>query len=261
VRDNMALESQALILEAFNGNGDLGALLTPDHSFLNKDLADYYGISAPGLGTSFASVPYAGTGRDPGLLATGAILNGYARPGTDSPTQRGHMIRSRMLCQNVPPPPANVDTMFKPSATAETTRQHFVNEHSVAGCAACHQTMDWIGFAFDSYDGFGRHRTTDNGLPIDATATIFGDPAGKDDKLTGLSGPGGLSTFLAQSDDVRRCMMRYWAYYAYGSSSWSQDTCTYDGIYREAASGAFALKSVLMAIIHAPNFTSRVQDR
>jgi hypothetical protein len=261
MRDNMALESQNLILEAFNGNRDLGALLTADHTFLNKDLADYYGISAPGLGTSFMSVPLAGTGRDPGLLATGTILNGYARPGTDSPTQRGHMIRSRMLCQDVPPPPANVDTMFKPSATTETTRQHFVNEHSVSGCASCHKMMDWIGFAFEGYDGFGRHRTTDNGLPVDVTATIFGDPTGKDANLTGLSGPGSLSEYLAQSDDVRRCMMRYWTYYAYGSSSWAEDGCTYDAVYKEASSGAFALKNVLMAIIHAPNFTSRVQDR
>ena len=45
---------------------------------------------------------YAGlTTRDPGLLATGTILNGYARPDTDSPTQRGHLIRSRLLCQNI----------------------------------------------------------------------------------------------------------------------------------------------------------------
>ena len=260
MRANMATESQQLVLETFNGGGSLGAVLTADHSFLNKDLADYYGISAAGLGTSFTSVPYAGTGRDPGLLATGTILNGYARPDTDSPTQRGHMVRSRMLCQDIPPPPPNVDTMFKPSATVETTRQHFVNEHSVGACASCHQLMDWIGFAFESYDGFGRHRTTDNGLPVDDTATIFGDPEGKDDKVTGLAGPGSLSAYLAQSDDVQRCMMRYWTYYAYGSSSWSQDACTYDAIYQEASSGGFALKSVLMAIIHAPSFMSRVQD-
>jgi hypothetical protein len=56
-------------------------------------------------------------------------------------------------------------------------------------------------------------------------------------------------------------MMRYWTYYAYGASSWDQDACTYDAVYKEASSGGFALKNVLMAIIHAPNFTSRVQDR
>ena len=55
--------------------------------------------------------------------------------------------------------------------------------------------------------------------------------------------------------------MRYWAYFAYGASSWSQDACTYDAIYQEASSNSFSLKSTLMAIIHAKNFTQRVQDQ
>ncbi len=56
-------------------------------------------------------------------------------------------------------------------------------------------------------------------------------------------------------------MLRYWSYFAYGSTSWAQDACTYDGIYAEASQGSFALKSALMAIIHAPNFTTRVKDQ
>jgi hypothetical protein len=56
-------------------------------------------------------------------------------------------------------------------------------------------------------------------------------------------------------------MQRYWTYYAYGASTWSQDACTYDGIYQEASSNSFGLKATLMAIIHAKNFTQRVQDQ
>jgi hypothetical protein len=263
LRDDMANESKSLIAEAFNGNGSFGSLLTADHTFLNAELANFYGVSAAGLGTDFKSVPLgASSGRDPGLLATGTILNGYARPDTSSPTQRGHMVRSRMLCQAIPPPPSNVDTTFHPATMVETTRQHFENEHSVGKCSDCHKYMDWVGFGFEQYDGFGRYRTTDNGLPIDASVTVYGDPENNDDSLAGgLSGPGSLSEYLAQSDDVQRCMQRYWTYYAYGTSSWTQDACTYDAIYKEAASGNFALKAVLKAIIHAQNFTSRVQDQ
>jgi hypothetical protein len=261
-QNEMQTESQDLIMEAFNGTGTLGSVLTADHSWLNADLASFYGISTSGLSTTFKSVKYAGlTPRDPGLLATGTILNGYARPDTDSPTQRGHMVRSRMLCQDIPPPPAGLNTTFMPSMAVETTRQHFVNEHEQGQCASCHQLMDWIGFAFENYDGWGRYRTTDNGLPTDDTATIYSAPDGQNDNVTGLSGTGSLSTYLAQSDAVTRCMERYWTYYAYGSSSWAQDGCTYDAIYNESQSNAFGLKSVLMAIIHAPNFTTRVQDQ
>ena len=262
LRDDMASESQHLIAEAFNGGGNFGSLLTTDHTFLNSELAQFYGVSANGLGSDFKSVPLgAGSGRDPGLLATGTVLNGYARPDASSPTQRGHLVRTRMLCQAIGAPPAGMDTTFKPSTQVETTRQHFENEHGVGTCKSCHEYMDWIGFGFEAYDGFGRYRTTDNGLPIDSTATVYGDPEGQDDALTGLSGPGSLSEYLAGSDDVQRCMQRYWTYYAYGSSTWPQDGCTYDAVYQEAAKGNFALKSVLKAIIHAQNFTSRVQDQ
>lgn len=262
LRDDMASESRHLIAEAFTGGGGLASLLVTDHTFLNAELAKFYGVDASGLGTDFKSVPLGpGSGRDPGLLATGTILNGYARPDISSPTQRGHMVRSRMLCGAIDPPPPGVDTKFKPSTQAETTRQHFENEHSVSSCKSCHVYMDWIGFGFEQYDAFGRFRTTDNGLPIDTSVTVYADPEGNDDALEGLSGPGSLSEYLAESDDVQRCMERYWTYYAYGSSSWAEDGCTYDAVYQEAANGNFALKSVLKAIIHAQNFTSRVQDQ
>jgi hypothetical protein len=248
-------------MEAFNGSGTFGSVLTADHSWLNGDLASFYGISGVS-GSTFQSVKYAGkTTRDPGLLATGTILNGYARPNEDSPTQRGHLIRSRMLCQDISPPPPGLNTTFMPSSTVETTRDHFINEHEQGQCAGCHKLMDWIGFAFENYDGWGRYRTTDNGLPTDDTAIIYTDPEQKDDNVTGLSGSGSLSAFLASSNDVTHCMERYWTYYVYGSSSWAQDGCTYDSVYSESQSNGFSLKSVLMAIIHAPNFTTRVQDK
>ena len=263
LRDAMNTESQSLIVEAFNGGGSFSSVLTADHTFLNSDLATFYGLPTTGLtSTAFKSVSLAGsTVREPGLLATGTILNGYARPDTSSPTQRGHMVRSRMLCQDVSPPPPNLDTTFHPSTMPETTRDHFVNTHSTGACYSCHQYMDWIGFAFESYDGWGRHRTTENNLAINNSGTVYSDPKGNSPNVSGLTGANGLGTYLAASDDSRRCMLRYWSYYAFGASTWSQDACTYDGIYQEASSNSFGLKASLMAILHAKNFTQRVQDQ
>jgi Protein of unknown function (DUF1592)/Protein of unknown function (DUF1588)/Protein of unknown function (DUF1595)/Protein of unknown function (DUF1587)/Protein of unknown function (DUF1585) len=261
VQQDMWSESSDLIMEAFNGGGTFGSVLTADHSFLNQELASYYGISASGLGSSFTSVKYAGlTPRDPGLLATGTILNGYARPDMDSPTQRGHLVRSRLLCQAVGSPPQGINITFVPSTMPETTRDQFINGHEQGICGACHKQMDWIGFAFENYDGWGRYRTTDNGFSTDDTAIIYSDPEGNDDHLTGLSGGGSLPSFLAQSPDVTTCLERYWTYYAFGTSSWAQDACTYDAVSKDANAQGASLKSILMAIIHTPTFTTRVQD-
>ena len=98
--------------------------------------------------------------------------------------------------------------------------------------------------------GWGRHRTTDNGMPVDTSVTVYIDPQGKNVTLNGLTGTNSLASYLAGSDDVKRCMQRYWAYFAYGTSSWSQDACTYDAIYQEASSNSFGLKATLMAIVH-----------
>jgi hypothetical protein len=154
-----------------------------------------------------------------------------------------------------------VDVTFVPATMPETTRDQFIDGHEQGVCAGCHKQMDWIGFASENYDGWGRYRTTDNGLPTDDTAIIYADPEGKDDDLTGLSGPGSLQNFLAQSPDVTTCLERYWTYYAFGTSSWTQDACTYGAISNEANSHGTTLQSILMAIIHAPNFTTRVQDQ
>jgi hypothetical protein len=263
LRADMATETRSLILEAFTGTGNFGSLLTADHSYLNKNLATFYNLpNASSLGTSFTKVTYtASMMRDPGLLGNASLLIGYSRPDISSPTQRGHMVRTRMLCQDVPPPPANLDTKFQPAGANLTTRQHFEMEHDQGVCNNCHQYMDPIGFGFESYDGFGRYRTTEAGQNIDNTGTLVDVTTAGSVSFKGLTGSGSLGAWLAQSNDLNSCMVRYWSYVAYAASSWAQDACTYAAIRQEAASSNYSLKSVLMAIIHAPHFTRRVQDQ
>ncbi len=252
MRDDMASETRGLVLEAFNGNGGFAQLLTADHTFLNKNLATFYGLPSVALGS---------TQRDGGLLAQASLMVGYSRPETSSPTQRGHLVRTRLLCQDVPPPPSDQDTTFKPAVNAVTTRDHYEIEHDKGTCNTCHQMMDPIGFGFENYDGFGRYRTTENGAAInDAGKVVSANTTDGTVSFTGLSGPGSLQAYLATNADVKSCMVRHWAYYAYGTSSWAQDACTYNAIRQEATGGNYALKSVLMGILHAPRFTRRTMD-
>jgi hypothetical protein len=258
LRDGMAGETRSLILEAFNANRGFSDLLTADHSFLNHDLAQFYGLDSTGLGTAFTSVPYAASGaRDRGILAHGSILTGYARADLSSPTQRGHLVRTRLLCQDIPPPPPTLDTTFKPEVAPTTTRAHYELSHSVGLCNDCHKLMDKIGFGFEHYDAFGRRRETEGSYPIDATGVILqANPTDGDVPFDGLAP---LQSYLAGNEDVKHCMVRYWSYYAYGAASWDQDGCTYGAIRQEAGGSAYALRDVLMAIIHAPHFASRVE--
>jgi hypothetical protein len=258
LRDAMAQETRSLILDTFTSGGGFSDLLTADHSFLNADLATYYGFDAGGLGSTFTRVSYPGpTQRDGGILAHGGLLTGYARADVDSPTQRGHLVRTRLLCQTIGPPPPTLDTTFKPETNPTTTRAHYENSHSLGVCATCHKMMDKIGFGFEHYDAFGRWRDNERGYPIDSSGTIVQASATAGD--VPFDGVKELETYLAQNDDVKRCMVRYWSLYAYGSATWGEDACTYSAIRDEASPGGFGLRGTLTAILHAAHFTRRVQ--
>jgi hypothetical protein len=274
LRADMAAETRSLILDTFKSSGGMSDLLSADHSFLTKNLADFYGITSTGLTTSPTKVTYtSSTKRDGGILAHASILVGYARADISSPTQRGHLVRTRLLCQNIPDPPNNIDTMLHPAANATTTRDHYLLEHSLLNadptqsiCTGCHQQMDWIGFTSEHYDAFGRWRDTETIPPnpataIDASGKILNaNPTDRDVTVNGLTGSAGLETYLAGNDDLKHCMVRYWSYYAYGSASWDQDACTYSAIEQNASGSAYSLPSVLQGIVHAPHFTTRARN-
>ncbi|HKO50265.1 MAG TPA: DUF1588 domain-containing protein [Polyangiaceae bacterium] len=202
---------------------------------------------------------------DSGILGQASILIGYARSNGSSPTQRGHLVRSRIMCQAVPPPPDNVDVKFTVHPELKTTREQYLAGHAAPDhqpCYGCHRAMDPIGVAFEHYDGFGNYRDTENGVTIDATGTIYSASATDGDvNINGLSGPGGLQGYLAKSDEVKNCVVRYWSYYAFGSAGWAQDKCTYDAIKREAAAQSYSLKGVLTGILRSKRFTTRVTDQ
>jgi hypothetical protein len=257
LRGEMASETRGLIVDTFGNGGTFGDLLTADHSFLNNDLAQFYGFDASTLGSTFTRVQYPGAkSRDGGILAHASILTGYARADISSPTQRGHLVRTRLLCQYVSPPGASLDTTFHPDPNPTTTRAHYENAHAHGDCAACHQNMDPIGYGFEHYDAFGRWRDTENGYPIDSSATIYN--ANATDGNINFNGIAQLETYLAGNADLKTCMVRNWAFYAYGSTTWAQDACTYQSIRSASSSNGYAMRDVLNAIIRAPHFTSRV---
>src|SRR5690606_34479573 len=74
-----------------------------------------------------------------------------------SPTVRGQHVRERLLCQQLPSVPGDVDF---PPFQEDLTPREFVEYHlSAPSCAACHQFIDPIGLAFEQYDETGAFRS------------------------------------------------------------------------------------------------------
>lgn len=110
-----------------------------------------------------------------GILTHPVFLASFAHANETNPVARGHFVSSNVLCVDIPPPPQAVKFPERTNdATPRTLRQVLQSEHSMGTCAGCHQFMDPVGYPFEVFDAVGKLRSTDNGLPIDASGSISG---------------------------------------------------------------------------------------
>ena len=116
----------------------------------------------------------------------------FAKENDSDVVSRGKFIREMLLCQPLPPPPANVNAV-PPPPDGKTTQRQRINQHSAdPTCAGCHSLMDPLGFAFERYDGVGKYRTTDVGQMLDTSGKLTGaEPEGAAFKGGRADGPAG----------------------------------------------------------------------
>jgi hypothetical protein len=163
----------------FTRRTDFRELLDSRQAFVNGDLARVYGMATQPGGAAFttALVPIVlpDDGPRAGYLGTAGFLSLKSHNTKTSPTLRGLFIREGLLCQEIPPPPANADPTFPdPKPGESTTRQRLEQHRTDPGCAGCHALMDGIGVALENFDAIGAYRTKEGGLPIDASGELDG---------------------------------------------------------------------------------------
>lgn len=199
---SMEKESRAFIEEVlFNGNGTLSDLLGADWTIADAPLAALYGAPSAGEGQR---ISLAGMGRR-GILNQAAFLSVFATNNGSHPVFRGVALMRRIACLPVPDPGALGIVVSSPAPDAsKTTRDRFEAHALDTGCAGCHGTIDNFGFAFENFDGIGKWRTTENGLPIDASVTLT---TGSDLDGTYASSAE-LIDALARSTSVKQCLAR-----------------------------------------------------
>ena len=162
---------------------DYRDIFTTRRTFMSGDLGMVYRIPVERPHDWNAYEFPADSGRA-GILTQLSFLALYSHPGRSSPTVRGKAIREVFLCQLVPRPPPDVDfSGFEdPNGHAKTARERLTAHRKDPVCAGCHKITDPIGLALENFDGSGFFRTTENGVPIDASgelgATTFQDPVG-----------------------------------------------------------------------------------
>lgn len=166
----MDMETRLFIEDQLHEDRDPMELWTANYTYVNARLARHYGLMDVS-GQDFRRVNWP-DGRRAGLLGQAGVLAVWSMPGRTSPVQRGRFVLSRFLGVEAPSPPANVPALTERPPVAATMRDRMQAHKTNPSCANCHAMFDPIGFALENFDAIGGWRTTDGGVPIDASGTF-----------------------------------------------------------------------------------------
>ena len=266
LRAAMFKETELFFASVLREDRSLVELLDADYTFLNATLARHYGIAdtngnwmgqkedqpkgSPIKGDEFVrvSIPHDLRG---GLLTQASILTVTSNPTRTSPVKRGKWVLEQLLGAPLPPPPPNVPELNGDGRELTgTLREQMVQHRANPSCAACHATMDPLGFSFENYDAIGAWRSKDGEHDIDASGEL---PGGKQ-----FSGPAGLKQILLErKDDFAKCLAETMLIYALGRGFEYYDRPTLKRIVKRVEEKDDRLSALIVEIVKSEPFLNR----
>jgi hypothetical protein len=250
----MKKESAALVDRVvFEKKASWFDLFKSNDTYVNTTLATHYGLPAPAAGEGWVS--YEGTKRK-GLLSHGSFLSIAGKFSDTSPTQRGIVIRARLLCQDIPPPPPGVVTDAPPPATeAAKCKYDRYAMHRTGGCAGCHDKTDPVGFGLENYDQTGKYRESEPGLP---ECKIAGD--GSLTEVGSFNGPAELGDRIIESGLLETCLVTQVYRFAMGHREKPEDQPYLTNLGKTFKSSGYRFDQLLLDLVGTEWFLYRREE-
>lgn len=232
----------------FDGDHTLRSLLKGSFSVLEPALAPVYGLS-PSQASGMVQLS-----NRSGILTLPAVLATYAHPNQTSPIKRGKFVRTNLLCQTLPTPPANVNINPPSPNPSLSTRDRFTAHRADPTCAGCHTLLDPLGFGFEAYDAIGKYRTMEGDLPIDDSGELIGSP----EKAAGpFKGASELADKLLQAPELAACVTSQWSTFALARTVSDRDACSLVDIKQRFNDSGGDLQQLALAIVQSQAFSRR----
>jgi mono/diheme cytochrome c family protein len=238
---------------------DLGVrhLVASPWALVNADLAKLYGI--PGVeGAQLRQVALPDGSPHGGLWTQSAVMKVTANGTATSPVKRGVWMVERLLGVPIPPPPPDI-TPVDPDTRGATTLREQLAKHSAGGsCTACHAKFDPYGFALESFDVTGRHRTA---------YRVAKDKGWQDGPAVDCSGktPDGktfadireLRALLAANPEaLARGLARHLVTYATGAPVSAIDQPAIEALVKSVG-GEYGVRALIHAVVQSEPFRSK----
>jgi hypothetical protein len=274
--------------DALRGDFDPGPTLREAMFAEVADMAMYYSLDTKGTiedlytsKKSFAKDPilasiygvpvWSGQGDPPDLVeeARKGLLTRAAMVATGSantrPIMKGVFIRKALLCDTVPPPPANVNAKPIEPEGALTSREDIEALTGGGVCAGCHVTMiNALGFSTENFDAIGRFREEE--LLIDGVTGMLkgkkpvntvAEPRITDKDHRVAQDSRDVSKWMLESGKVQACFARVYFRFTFGRvEQVKNDGCALQELNQALADGD-DLGSVLKRVALSPTFRQK----
>jgi hypothetical protein len=172
VREDMQEEVTRFFIDLFQNNGSVLQLLDANHTFVNKNLADHYGLKI--TGTDWQRVEGLRDKGRGGILGFSATLAKHSGASRTSAILRGTWVSEVLLGDKLPKPPKGVPVLPDEAPSGLTERQLLERHSRDANCVGCHKRIDPYGFALEGFDAIGRSRQADTKTTLQDGTSING---------------------------------------------------------------------------------------
>lgn len=258
LKQAMFEEPTRLITELIQKDRPITELLSGDSTFVNKKLAQHYGLNFNGTPDEWQELTGLREKGRGGVLGMAVFLTKNSQPQRTSPVKRGFWVVHKVLGEHIPPPPPDVAVLpAKESDTGGKTIRELLKLHvEDPKCASCHQRFDPVGLAMEGFDPIGKLRAKDlAGRAIDNAVAL---PDGKVAK-----GVPEFGVYLAKERkaEFTRTLCQKFLGYALGRSLQLSDQVLLERMESELAKNDYKLSVLFDVVVNSPQFrTQRCKD-
>ena len=265
----MQRETELFLAALVAENHGVGSLIDADFTFVNRRLAEHYGIA--GIeGQHMRRIALPADSPRGGLLTQASVLKVTANGTTTSPVPRGNFVLANLLGQPAAPPPAGVEGLEPDTRGTTTVREQLDAHRSNPVCASCHKVIDPPGFALESFDPIGGFRThyraTDGEMEfggfIGPAPYIQGppvDPSGVTPAGDAFAGIEEYKRLMLRDDveQVARNLSAQLLVYATGAEIEFADRDAVEGMVTRLRDGGYPIRTMIHEVVRSDLFRSR----